>query len=79
MVRHAGVLADARQVSHESPERGAVGQQDGEMIESDESAACDGTDAGFCVQLDEHAVVAVRTERRHVALARETRRPITLS
>jgi hypothetical protein len=54
----------AREMCRRAPERGAVGQQDGEVEEAEPAPPRDGPCAHVLLQDDEHAVVVVRSERR---------------
>jgi hypothetical protein len=47
VVRRAGALADLRQVRHEAPQRGAVGEEDGEVVQPQPPRRGTGAAPGF--------------------------------
>jgi hypothetical protein len=62
MIRHAGIRADLRQMTHEPPERCAIRKQNREVEQSELPALRMRTRARLFVQLDDRRVVADRAE-----------------
>ncbi len=64
MIRRSGAHADAGHMSQEAAERGAVGEQNGEMIEAEPALNANGRRVRVGVEHDEGRVLSVRMQRR---------------
>ena len=64
VVPHAGALAEGVQVRQETAERTAVGQEDGEVVETEPPARRHWPGVARLTELDDRRVVAVRAEDR---------------
>jgi hypothetical protein len=65
MIRHSRVRADFTEMLNESAERRTIGKQNGEMIETEQSAPWNGTHSFLLDELDQHTIFTVRSELRH--------------
>ena len=66
VVRHACVLTNRRQVRDEPAERGAVGEKNREVIESDLPSTGNRAHSRLLMELDEHMVVTANPELGNV-------------
>ena len=80
VIGHAGGGAERRQVREEAPERRAIGQEDGEVIEPERGAPRRRRDAGPRFERHSGSAVVLRGQlRRARRCARCTRSPSTRS
>jgi hypothetical protein len=67
VIRHAGVFTDRREMRDEPAERCAIGQQDREVIEAEQSALRHRSRAPELAQVNDLAIFAIRSETHRLS------------
>src|SRR5205814_1271462 len=67
VIRHSGVGADLAEMRHESAERSAIGQQDGEMIQAEQAATRNRTRGAELAQMNDLSIFGMRPQAHPIA------------